>query len=343
LSSHGLRPLRTPTAVLAAGVLVLAGCGGGDDANGTDGSAEPQASNSQTVGDTDTWPLTGLPVGGGESSEQKHPVLVLKMDNTSSSAPQQGLGSADLVVEELVEGGMTRLAAFYYSEIPGDVGPVRSMRASDIGIVSPAGGTIVTSGAAQVTLDRISGAGIDYVSEGSPGFFRDSGRSAPYNLLTDLGEVAQAAQHPKTRPDDYLPWGTEDDLPKGQPAKSLTASFSGGHATSWVFRDGGYVNENSYAAAGDEFPADTVLALRVPVGDAGYRDPAGNPVPETQFEGTGEAMIFHDGRLVRGTWTKKGLDSVVKLSTKAGELKIPAGRVWVELVPKDSGQVTFAR
>jgi hypothetical protein len=238
---------------------------------------------------------------------------------------------------------MTRLAAFYYSDIPGEVGPVRSMRASDIGIVAPVGGTMVTSGAAQVTLDRVRKAGIDYVSEGSPGFFRNDGRSAPYNLFADLGKVADAAQHPKTRPDDYLPWGSEDDLPKGQRAKRLSATFSGGHTTNWAYRDGGYVNENSYAADGDEFPADTVLVLRVPVGDAGYTDPAGNPVPETQFEGKGEAMVFHGGRLVRGTWSKKALDSAVKLSTKAGDLEIPAGRVWIELVPKDSGNVDFGK
>jgi hypothetical protein len=47
-------------------------------------------------------------------------------------------GHRDLVVEELVEDGVTRLAAFYYSQLPSKVGPVRSMRASDIGIVSPA-------------------------------------------------------------------------------------------------------------------------------------------------------------------------------------------------------------
>lgn len=333
------RTLRLLTALLAAGSLVLTSCGG-DDSDGDDTSEKP--SNSQTVGEPDTWPLTGLPVEGG-SSEQRHPVLVVKMDNTASSAPQEGLSSADLVVEELVEGGMTRLAAFYYSDIPGNVGPVRSMRASDIGIVSPVGGTMVTSGAAQVTLDRLDDAGVAHVGEGSPGFFRASGRSAPYNLFTDMGKVAKAAERTKTRPDDYLPWGSADDLPKGRRATSLAARFSGGHETSWVFRDGGYVNENSFAAEGDEFPADTVLVLRVQVGDAGYTDPAGNPVPETQFEGRGEAMVFHDGRLIRGTWKKDKLDSVVELSTKAGDLEIPAGRVWVELVPKDTGDVTFSK
>ena len=52
-----------------------------------------------------------------------------------------------------------------------------------------------------------------------------------------------------------------------------------------------------------------MLVLRVKVGDAGYRDPAGNPVPETKFTGKGQAMIFHGGRLVRGTWTKSALDA----------------------------------
>ena len=120
-ATHSFRLLTT---TLAAGSLVLAGCGGGDSDDGTDTPAnEPAPSNSHTVGDADTWPLTGLPVEGG-SSEQKHPVLVLKMDNTYSSAPQKGLSHADMVVEELVEGGLTRLAAFFYSDIPGVVGPV---------------------------------------------------------------------------------------------------------------------------------------------------------------------------------------------------------------------------
>ena len=123
----------------------------------------------------------------------------------------------------------------------------------------------------------------------------------------------------------------------------MAASFSGGHTTNWRFEGGTYVNENTYAAAGDEFPADTVVVLRVKVGDAGYRDPAGNPVPETQFKGKGQALIFHGGRLVRGSWSKDGLDEPIELSTKAGELTVPAGHTWIELVPIDGGDVTFGK
>ena len=66
-------------------------------------------------------------------------------------------------------------------------------------------------------------------------------------------------------------------------------------------------------------------------------------MPETKLEGTGPAMIFHGGRLVRGTWSKDDLVSPIILSTKAGELTVPAGHTWIELVPADGGDVTFTK
>lgn len=333
-----MRTARALVATLATACLGLTSCGSQD--SGTQANAVPTQGVSGNPG---TWPLTGLPVSGSSSSVLRHPVLVLKMDNTSSSSPQEGLSSADLVVEEMVEGGVTRLAAFYYSSIPQQVGPVRSMRASDIGIVSPVGASVVTSGAAPVTIGRIQKAGIHFYGEGTSGFFRDSGRRAPYNLFTNLSDVAKAAKQRPGRPLDYLPWGSEGHLAGGGPATSISAAFSRGHATVWSYHDGLYVNENTNAGAGDEFPADTVLVLRVQVGDAGYRDPAGNPVPETKLVGKGEAMLFHGGDFVRATWSKDHLDAPIELSTKDGKLAVPAGHTWIELVPAASGAVTYSK
>lgn len=339
-----MRPARlsTAVAVLASSALLLAGCGGGDDDTSADakGTSQKVAASQQVAA---TWPLTGLPVTGSADAAQPHPVLVAKMDNTASSAPQVGLGSADMVVEELVEGGLTRLAAFYYSDIPGRVGPVRSMRASDVGIVSPVKAAMVTSGAAPVTITRIKDAGIKFYAEGSPGFARDSSRSAPYNLFADLGVVAKETKEAPTRPDDYLPWGAEDARPTGAPARSVAASFGGSHTTNWHYDGHGYVNENSYAAPGDQFPATSVLVLRVPVGDAGYLDPAGNHVPETKLSGKGAALLFTGGRVVRGTWSKSAPDAALKLAGKGGDLTVPAGHTWIELVPAANGKVTFTR
>ncbi len=331
--------LTTSLAALVAASLLLAGCGGGDEEEPPAEAApsEPTSSETSEPPEPTYWPLTGL-----ERTEDApaHPVIVTKVDNTSSSAPQVGLGSADMVVEELVEGGYTRLAAFYYSKVPADIGPVRSMRASDIGIV-PEGATVVTSGAAPITIKRINGAGIPWITEGAAGVYRENTRSAPYNLFARLGDIAKRLKA-EDEPPAYLPWGTEDDLPKGAKATTLTADF-GAHSTTWAFQKGTYVNTDSYAAQGDQFPADSVLVLRVRIGDAGYKDPAGSPVPETKFEGEGVALLFHGGRVVKGTWTKDGLTGAIELTTKGGELTVPAGHVWVELVPAANGNLTFAK
>ena len=142
--------------------------------------------------------------------------------------------------------------------------------------------------------------------------------------------------------ESYLPFGSAESLPPGQKASGLAAKFSAGHTTNWKFEGGKYTNQNSFAKDGDRFRPDNVLVLRVQVGDAGYKDPAGNPVPETKFTGTGKAMLFHGGRVVRGTW-KKSLDSTITLSTKAGKLAVPAGHTWIELVPADGGDVTVTK
>ncbi len=337
---HRLHPssARAVVGALVAASLLLAGCSGDEETPGEAAPSEPtSAETSEAPPEPAYWPLTGLERKG---DAPKHPVIVTKVDNTSSSAPQVGLGSADLVVEELVEGGYTRLAAFYYSKVPAAIGPVRSMRASDIGIV-PQGATVVTSGAAPVTINRINGAGIPWITEGAAGVYRETSRSAPYNLFARLGEIAKRLKADE-EPPPYLPWGTKADLPKGGKATSLVADF-GAHATSWQFRGGRYVNTDSYAAEGDQFPADSVLVLRVKVGDAGYRDPAGYPVPETKLEGKGAALLFHGGRVIRGTWSKDGLTGAIELATKKGELAVPAGHVWVELVPAATGELTFAK
>ena len=217
-----MRRVRLTVAVLLSASLVLAGCSK-DDQDPDAGPATQEVSEGTTI--DATWPLTGLEATGKQNPSQKHPVLITKLDNTSSSAPQIGLSKADLVVEELVEGGLTRLAAFFYSELPAEVGPVRSMRASDIGIVSPVDGSVVTSGASGGTIARIRGAGIPFFQEGAKGLYRSSDRSAPYNVFANLLDVTSVIKQKSERPQDYLPWGEAADLPKGQKARTIAAQL----------------------------------------------------------------------------------------------------------------------
>jgi hypothetical protein len=303
----------------------------------------PKAGGSQTV--TQYWPLTGLKVPPDKTAALHHPVLVVKMDNTESSRPQVGLRRADMVVEELVEGGLTRLAVFYYSHIPRNVGPVRSMRASDIAVVSPVHASMVTSGAAPKTIARIKAAHIRFYGQFSKGMYRSALRVAPYNLFVHLRKVAAVAKRKRAKtPPNYLTWGSAKDLPQGRKVMKIRAQFSAVHTTDWVFRNGRYHNTNSNAPAHARFLPANVLVLRVREGDAGYLDPAGNPVPVTLLRGSGKALLFHDGRMVAAIWHKgKARASRIKLTTKKGqELEVPAGHTWIELVPVHGGNVTFS-
>lgn len=319
--------------------LALSACGGGGDAKKKQPDSQPVQGGSKLAA---LWPLTGEPVTGRTPS---YPVLVTKIDNTAKSEPQLGLNKADLVTEELVEGGMTRLAAFFYQHLPGVVGPVRSMRASDIGVVKPAHGVIVASGAAPPTLARVKGAGITFFQEGGPGYYRDNGRAAPYNLMVKLPKLAGAVKKKAVVPASYLPWGKESDFAGTQLARSIDARFSPTHTTSWRYQGGRYRDQNSFAAPGQRFVPDSLIVVRVRQGDAGYLDPAGHKVPETLYSGKGTMLLFHKGRVVRGTWSKSSKSTPVSFSTSAGPLQVPAGHVWVELVPTDraGGQVSFRK
>lgn len=333
-------------ALLATAVLltVPAACGG--DAGTSDGTPDGAEQDEDSRGGgslTQTQPLTGEPVDGELPA---HPVLAVKIDNTVSSRPQIGLGSADIVTEELVEGGLTRLVAMYHTDVPDLVGPVRSTRASDIGIVRPVDAALVASGGAPVTVRRLEDEGVAVYTEGDPGFTRAADRSIPYNVMVELpeltDEMAEIAELDETEPPaPYLPFG--DPVPGGRKATAFDVRFSAGHTTSWRLEDGAYVRADSAAEPGDDFVADTVLALDVRIGDAGYKDPAGNPVPETIYEGGGDAMVFHAGTVVEGTWSKSSLGAPLQLESRAGPLTVPPGNTWIELVPVDDGGVRINR
>jgi hypothetical protein len=280
-----------------------------------------------------TSPLTGVPVDG---SLPEHPVVAVKIDNSPQSQPQLGLSAADVVSEELVEGGSTRLNVFYYSSVPELVGPVRSMRTSDIGIVKPADAVLVASGGAKKTVGAIEDAEITTFLDGAAGYERDDGRAVPYNLMMRLSALVDTLE-PVDPPPSYLPFG-DNDMTGAAAATRVDVTFSGIRTTSFAYEKGaGYRRPGSFAAAGDDFVADTVLVLRVEQGDAGYLDPAGNPVPETIYEGEGALMLFHDGKVVEGTWSKDELKSPLELTTRSGDpLNVPPGRTWIELAPTDA-------
>ncbi|GAB3863019.1 DUF3048 domain-containing protein [Nocardioides maradonensis] len=337
---HNRHRLAIPAA-LAALSLALTACG----SKSTD-SAAPDTATTTTAAAPSTNPLTGLPMS---DPEQTHPVYIVKVDNTQASDPQIGLGSADLITEELVEGGLCRLATFFYDKLPEKVGPVRSMRLTDIGIAKPVGATIITSGAAPVTLRGLHKAGITFLDMNNPNVTRvsDGQHDSLHSVMANVSKIASEAKAQPARPSDYLPFG-DQALPSGKKATSITSRVGGSCTDRWSYQGGHYVLTNGFMAKGDEFTPDTVITATVKTSTAPYRDPADNPVPISRFEGSGTAMIFHGGEMVKATWEKADTGSAVSFKDAQGNaLQIPPGHTWLELVPGkgtfSAGSVTFTK
>ncbi|WP_188781287.1 DUF3048 domain-containing protein [Marmoricola endophyticus] len=306
---------------------------------------EPSSSATPTAPAKQYWPLTGQEITGALPT---HPPVAVKIDNTESSQPQIGLNKADLITEELVEGGMTRLAVFFDTTIPRLVGPVRSMRASDIGLVKPVKGVVVTSGAAPATISRLKQAKVNFKSNdagNAKGFYRAGDRTAPYNLMMRLPDLVRTLAKPTALSQPYLPWSNPASFAGTAPATSVSAQFGGSHTTRWALRGQKYVNTNSNAAAGTGFKADTIVVVRVTTKDAGYRDPAGNYVPESVTTGGGNAAVFHGGKALVATWAKKSPTAPFTFTdAKGAKLGIPAGHTFVEVLPRNDkgGRLTYS-
>ncbi|KQY58627.1 hypothetical protein ASD11_02940 [Aeromicrobium sp. Root495] len=334
---------RLPVVLLTA-ALVVSAC-----SSDKKEKADPEASKGSSEKLVQVSPLTGEVM----RSRPANPVFVVKIENTEGGAPQLGLDKADMVVEELVEGGLTRLAAFFYSDLPSTVGHVRSMRASDIGIAKPVDGQIVASGGSAGTVKKVKKAGITVWSEdfGAPGFSSDPNKVRPYNRLMDLPRLDRRAKVTDI-PGPYLTFtkagakaeatssaGAEATEKSVRKATTAAVRFSPSTTTQWKYSGSTYKRTNGHAEK--EYGADTVVVLYCDIGDAGYLDPAGNPVPETKLKGNGDALILSGGKATTVTWHKRGSGATISFKAEDGSpVTIDPGHVWLELIPKDGGSVT---
>ena len=141
-------------------------------------------------------PPAVLPLLGTPGRVPERAALAVKIDDTEQGRPQSGLAEADVVFEEMVEGGLTRLLAVYQSRDPGTVGPVRSARSTDLSILAELGRPLFAwSGANPTFAAAVRGADIVDVGFGAApdAYRRASGRPAPYNLYAAPGLLRDAA------------------------------------------------------------------------------------------------------------------------------------------------------
>jgi hypothetical protein len=332
-----------PACALLVAALMAASCSGGSD-DKADKKPTPTPTPVVTTSAAPTTdPLTGL------STMSTAPLVGVKIDNGSLALPYQtGLGRAAIVYQEIVEGGATRLLAIYESDVagPGEVGPIRSVRESDVELVRQFGAmSVAFSGGntgVKAIVARAAKAGylIDASYDKIPSAYRlGLKRRDAQNFFAVPSTIARLKAGSLPR-DIGMVFGP--GLPTGLPTTSAVSSYSPFSRVTVAYdaaKGTWSVAQNGRIVAGVA-PANIVIQ-RVRERQSGFRDVNGMPTPYTTTIGKGEVTVLRDGRRYVGTWDRHGYGGTHFLDATGKQIPLRPGRTWVLLVPT-TGSVSFS-
>jgi hypothetical protein len=295
-------------------------------------------------------PLTGLPVTNPSLAER--PAVIVKIDNDAAAPPQSGLDEADVVYEEVVEGGITRYLAIFQSQDADPVGPVRSVRETDADIVRPIGGLFAYSGGIPPFVSLIDSTGITDVGADDDGsaYYRSNTRNAPDNLYTSTTVLRQrtpAGAGPPPPLFEYVGTHEKFSEPGEKAVSQVTVTMSGATVAAWSYdaatrqwdrSTNGHPQTVAVGTAlspGPPVAFTNIIVEIVPYQNTGYIDPAGNPVPDANTVGSGQALILSGGESAEATWSKPSASAITAYQASDGSpVRLLPGTTWVMLAPQ---------
>jgi hypothetical protein len=330
-------------AALAAAATLATACGGSSHHNV---ESAPTITPSATPSPTPTTPPVLCPLTGAapKPGQNVHRApLAVKIDNIDLARPQSGVDKADVVVEELVEGGLTRLFAVFQCDSATNLGPIRSARSSDADMLALLHGSVFGfSGANPAALPPIRAHGntvmIAYDSL-SAYFHRSSGRPAPHNVYSDTKTILNAGLARRknlTAPKPLFGYGAVPAT--ATPAASASMSWPQASAAwrwsgaTWLRTQNG---TSDVMTDGARIKAENVVIMQIRIGSTGIRDVAGNASPLDITVGSGRVWILRDGKVIAGTWKRAKISSPLRFVNASGAaIPLHPGRTWIELLPR---------
>lgn len=336
---------RLAVAATALAATVLAACAQSQPTLSPTSSPTPTYSSTYiTPPPIALAPLTGVEVPVDSLTA---PSLAAKVDNHPDARPQVGLERTDLLFEELVEGGLTRYVAVWHSDVPDEIGPVRSIRPMDPDIISPLGGIVAYSGGQQRFVQMMRDTNVYNAIHGQPDtsdiMFRTRDKAGPHDVLVRATilisrhlDLAAPPQQFSFAPD----LASSSAVREGGPLQSMQLRFGAASIPAWTWDEGRSVwarsqdNKPDLDPAGVPYSAVNVVVLRVPV-------TVSQNIPKTELIGTGEAWVASGGYLIHGWWSKGSRTDPIRLVDDNGTvIRLAPGNSWIELVPL-SGKADF--
>ena len=334
---------------LAGAGFLLAGCA--SSVPGAAKSKKPPDPSTTTTSRPSTaaaakgpnCPLTGTPAPHGAVPARS--ALAVKVDNYPTARPQTGLTAADIVFEEPVEGGITRYVAVYQCHGTSMVGPVRSARNIDIGILGEFGHPLLVHvGGIQPVIDNIVSSPIEDFELGdytTSIVQHPPGRVAPYDTYTSTTGVWQMRTTATQPPQPVFSYSPA--APAGTPVASVSIPFSTYSPVVWRYDAKTrkflrfYSTSPDMLSNGVQNSASNVVVQFVNVfyGPWVENSQGGLEVQANlATNASGKAIVFRNGVEVTGHWSRASLAQPTSFTTTSGQpISMRPGTTWVELVP----------
>lgn len=350
--------------LLCSLLLPLAGCTATRAA--TDGGGDPAPEPEKPP----VNPLTGEVVASLDLVTRRP--LAVKVENDAAARPQSGIVDADLVYEELVEGGITRFICIYLSREASSIGPTRSARPSDIDITFFLDPLLICSGGSSAVMSMVQASGMMYISEDATYFWRERTRRAPHNLYTSTALLRQYLLEKgdafNSLPDSGLYFAdppVEEEPEEGEsgagdgtegeeatapesvmvsPATVINVAYKAAmcaasyqyDATSDSYLHSIQGAPHNDLTSGKRVAPRNVIVQYVTVTNSGLRDVTGAPVPVSQVTGSGKCLVFTGGKVYHATWRKGSRNVPTTFIDENGNpVPLRPGQTWIHLISED--------
>jgi hypothetical protein len=353
--------------IVAAALVVVAGIVVAIELSGGTSKAEMHPSTSTTAQTTQAHPtttsklcpLTGLRAPGGKVPQR--PALAVKIGNDPASHPQSGLDQADIIYEEMAEGGITRYMVVFQCQNAALVGPTRSVRWNDWHILEQYGHAILAySGGIVPWMDEAASLPWIYDANGSiyptsNAFYRynndalPESQGVPYNYFTSTSALWGLFPRAKTPPPQIFRFSR--NIPAGS-SKAVSAAipFSGASDVVWQWSQAAgqwlrfYGTQADTDSTGAQFHTTNVVIQMVQTERGPYNESGpDSPDVESITVGSGVVYVLQHGYMEKGTWNRPTGSNITTFTFPNGKpITLQPGQTWFEVVP-DYVTVSFTR
>jgi hypothetical protein len=299
-------------------------------------------------------PLTGLPYPNEEARNRRN--LIVKISNFPPIVrPQTNVNLADVVYEVEAEGGVTRFAAIFRSNLPDLIGSVRSARLLELELVPMYQALLAYSGTSE-PIQRLILASESVYQTFSPlkgdnedaGFIRvpQEGKAFEHTLFLNPALLYEkATKRGVNTPYKAFGFAFADNPDEGGiPARDITVDWYGQIDARWQydpetqrylrFTDG---LVHSDAATGEQLWTDNLIVIEVPHNRRPDLFPEGSNYESLEIAlwDQGRAYVFRDGVYYQGFWRRRDKQPGSALQLIYGNntpIMLQPGRSWVSVV-----------